>query len=190
MSSKTLSFIAVGLTLGAFPLAHAQDDAAAGEQSAGPMEEVIVTGQRTLRSLINEAARETEAFYARLNEVLDNEDFEIRCRLEYPAGTNIATKVCRMRYQEELESRRALSQIQGLGQSDSGELVFNGIEYDIVPEAMRMQEQFEEEVLQAVNTDVELNQSVVRLMQLKAAVENYETPREERRRERDDGATD
>jgi hypothetical protein len=91
-----------------------------------------------------------------------------------------------MKYQEDLMSRQAMSQIQGLSTTDEGELVFNGSEYDIVPEAMRMQEQFEQEVLQAVNTDIELNQMVVRLLELKSAVENYETPREERRRERDE----
>lgn len=190
MRQARYSAFAVGLTLAAFQLAQAQEgasvDGSASGQAAGPVEEVIVTGQRTLRSLVNEAARETEAFYGRLNEVLDNDDFRIRCRVEYPAGSNIATRVCRMRYQEELQSRLALSQVQGIGTNEAGELVFNGTEYDVMPEAMRMQRQFEEEVLQAVNTDLELNQSVVRLLQLKAAVENYETPREERRREQEE----
>lgn len=194
MKSMTrATVIAFGVALCAVQPVLAQDEEAEApvvEQATGPAESVIVTGQRTLRSLINEAGRETEAFYARLNEVLDNEDFEIRCRVEYPAGSNIATRVCRMRYQEDLMSRQALSQIQGLGTSDNGDLVFNGTEYDIVPEAMRMQQQFEEEVLQAVNTDPVLNEQVVRLLQLKDAVDNYETPREERRREREEAEAD
>jgi hypothetical protein len=39
-------------------------------------------------------------------------------------------------------------------------------------------------VVEAVNTDAQLNATVVRLMQLKAAVENYESSRQEERRER------
>ena len=192
MKSMTRAIVfafAFGAALCSVQPVLAQDEEAQApvvEQATGPAETVVVTGQRTLRSLINEAGRETEAFYARLNEVLDNDDFEIRCRVEYPAGSNIATRVCRMRYQEDLMSRQALSQVQGLGTTESGELIFNGTEYDMVPEAMMMQRQFEEEVLQAVNTDPVLNQQVVRLMQLKEAVESYETPRQERRRERDE----
>jgi hypothetical protein len=158
------------------------------QQSAGPVEEVIVSGQRTRQSLINEAGRETEDFYARLNEVLDNDDFEITCRNERPPGSNIVTRVCRTRYQEELDSRAALSVMQGARMTDDV-LEFNGIPFEREPELLRMQREFEEEMLQAVNTDPELNASVWRMLQLKAAVEGYETPRQERRRlEREAGA--
>lgn len=152
--------------------------------SGGPIEEVVVTGQRTIVSLINEAQRETENFYARLNDVLDNEDFRIRCQIEYPAGSRIATRVCRMRFQEELLSRAALSDIQNLTTNADGEIDYTGAGFDYTAQWMAKQRQFAEEVLTAVNTDIELNQSVVRLLQLKAAVENYETPASQRRRER------
>jgi hypothetical protein len=154
------------------------------QQATGPIEEVIVTGQRTYRSLLNEAARETEDFYMRLNEVLDDDDFRIRCRTETPAGTTIATRVCRTRYQEELLSRQALSIMQGAGSDDDGLLTFTGTIYDTYPDLARMHRAFEEEMLVAVNADPQLNASVLRLLQLKAAVQNYETPAQERRRER------
>jgi hypothetical protein len=160
------------------------------QQNGGSIEEIIVTGQRTFQSLINEAARETENFYARLNDVLDSPDFEITCRNEYPTGSNISQRVCRMRYQEELDSRAALSAIRGMEDVtdiDSGEVtgsVFRGTPYDIVPEARAKMQEFETLVVQAVNSDPQLNDSVVRLMQLKAAVDNYESTRQEERRER------
>ena len=156
------------------------------QQANGPIEEVIVTGQRTYRSLLNEAARETEDFYMRLNEVIDDPEFRIRCRTETPAGTNIATRVCRTRYQEELLSRQALSIMQGSGNDDDGNLTFTGTVYDTYPDLLRMHKAFEEEMLTAVNADPQLNASVHRLLQLKAAVQNYETPRQERRRAQDE----
>ena len=160
------------------------------QQNSGSIEEIIVTGQRTFNSLINEAARETENFYARLNDVLQNPDFEITCRNEYPTGSNISRRVCRMRYQEELDSRAALSAIQGIQgvQDADGETtgsVFRGIPYDTLPEARAKMQEFETVVVEAVNTDPQLNASVVRLMQLKAAVDNYESTRQEERRERE-----
>jgi hypothetical protein len=157
--------------------------------AAGSVEQIIVTGQRTLQSLINEGARETENFYARLNEVLDNPDFEITCRNEYPTGSNISERRCRMRFQEDLNSRAALSAIQGVETTTDADgavtgSVFRGIPYDIAPQSRSMMQQFETLVVEAVNTDPQLNDSVVRLMQLKAAVDNYETARQEERRER------
>lgn len=155
------------------------------QQATGPIEQVIVTGQRTYNSLINEAARETESFYMRLNEVLDNDDYRIRCQTETPPGTSIATRVCRTRYQEELLSRQAVSVIQGAGNDDDGNLTFSDNNVlNITPDMYRKNREFAEEMLIAVNADPQLNASVVRLLQLKAAVQNYETPRQQRRRER------
>jgi hypothetical protein len=147
------------------------------QQDSGPIEEIIVTGQRTFYSLIREAGVETENFYARLNEVLDIPDFEITCRNERPTGSNIYQRRCSMRYQEELDSRAAVSAMNILR---SG----TGMPYDVLPEAIRKMQEFETLVVAAVNSDPQLNTSVVRLMQLKSAVENYESSRQEERRER------
>ena len=183
-----LSGLAFGLALLLVGSSQAQEGEAASstqvevQQANAPAEQVIVTGQRTLRSLVNEAAIETENFYNRLNLVLDNPDFEISCRNENPPGSNISRKVCRMRYQEDLESRSALSAIQGFGTTDEGIMVFDGTSFDQQPELLRMQRQFETELLQAVNSDPELNASVVRLLRLKAAVDTFESPSQQERR--------
>ena len=172
------------------PATAAPQVVVAPQQNSGTIEEIIVTGQRSFQSLVNEAARETENLYARLNEVLNIPDFEITCRNEYPTGSNISTRRCRMRYQEELDSRAALSAIQGMQgitDVDTGEItssVFRGTPYDVLPEARAKMQEFENVVVSAVNSDAQLNASVVRLMQLKAAVDNYESERQEGRRER------
>jgi hypothetical protein len=161
------------------PAAAAPQVVVQAQPSSGSIEEIIVTGQRTFNSLIREAALETENLYARLNVVLDNPDFEIHCQNERPTGTNLTTRRCRMRFQEELDSRAALSLIQGFEPSDG---VISP--YDILPEARQKMQEFETLVVEAVNSDAELNATVVRLMQLKSAVDNYESSREEARRER------
>lgn len=160
--------------------------AAQSVQEPGATEEVIVTGQRTVRSLIREAGRETENFYMLLNEVLENEDFKVDCRTEYPAGSNIATKVCRTGYQERLESRAALSDIQNYRTTDEDIMVYEGARYQYEPEMLRMQREFGDAMLQAVNSDPELNEAFWNLVGLKQAVDSYETPREQRIREREE----
>jgi hypothetical protein len=192
--SLGLAFMFAGSAFGqeAAPAAPEQAPRVVVQTANNTIEEVIVTGQRTFQSLINEAARETENFYARLNEVLDNPDFEITCRNEYPTGSNISQRICRMRYQEELDSRAALSAIQGFRSFEdpgTGAVtnVLAGTPYDIVPEARAKLQEFEVELVEAVNADPVLNASAVRLMQLKAAVDNYESNRQEERRERQDG---
>ncbi len=48
-------------------------------------------------------------------------------------------------------------------------------------EALRRQAEFRQAILIAVNTDPVLNQQVNRLLQLKSEIENYQSPREQRR---------
>jgi beta-glucosidase-like glycosyl hydrolase len=76
-----------------------------------------------------------------------------------------------------------MSIVQALGNDDDGNLVQRGTIYDTYPELARKHQEFEDVMLTAVNSDPQLNASVHRLLQLKSAVQNYETPAQERRRE-------
>ena len=154
--------------------------------AAAPIEEIIVTGQRTFNSLIREGAELTQDFYMRLNEVLDNDDFKINCWNEFPTGSRISTRVCRMRYQERLMNRQSVSLIRSLSTTEDGTTVSTGSIDDVQIELRQKMLEFEDELLEAVNTDTVLNEQVIRLIALKSAVENYESPREQRRREERD----
>jgi hypothetical protein len=156
------------------------------QRAAGPIEEVIVTGQRTFGSLIREGAELTEDFYGRLNEIIDQDKFKINCWNEFPTGSRISTRVCRMRYQEDAMNRQATSIMRALGTDEDGNLVQNGSIYDVQIELRQGMQEFETVLLDAVNTDTVLNDQVIRLIALKSAVENYESPRAQRRREEAD----
>jgi hypothetical protein len=160
-------------------------EVSAAQRAAGPIEEVIVTGERTFGSLIREGAELTEDFYGRLNEVIDQDKFKINCWNEFPTGSRISTRVCRMRYQEEAMNRQATSIMRSVSSNEDGEIVQNGVIYDVQLELARGMSEFETVLLDAVNTDLVLNDQVIRLIALKSAVENYETPREQRRGDRE-----
>jgi hypothetical protein len=198
-SAKTfrpLCFLALGLLLLGSAQAQEADDSAAdaapatnappseAQRAAGEMEEVIVRGQRSLGSLIREGAELTEDFYSRLNEVIDDDDFRINCWNEFPTGSRISTRVCRMRFQEELLNRQSVSLMRTVETTEDGFITQNGAVFDAQPEMIRMMLEFEQELVQAVNVDPVLNAQVIRLIALKAAVENYESPRAQQRRER------
>jgi hypothetical protein len=153
----------------------------AAETAAGPIEEVIVRAQRPLSALVQEGAELTEDFYSRLNEVLENEDFRIECRNEFPTGSRLSVRRCTTRFQDRLLNRQSVSIIQGLGSTEDGQPIFNDAVYDIEPEMRRLLQEFEDAMVVAVNDDPMLNQQVLRLMALKSAVQNYQTPRQQRR---------
>jgi hypothetical protein len=184
----TCSLGAIAFSCGLARAQDAQEDQAADddvvivEQAQRPADErVVVIGERTRSALVREAGRETENFYRLLNQVLERPEFEIRCVNEYPPNSNILQRVCRTRYQERLESRAALSARQGFGVTDEGEMVFSGSSFNQATDLLVMQREFEDAVLDAVNTDPGLNESVLRLMALKDAIDNYESPREQAR---------
>jgi predicted nucleic acid-binding protein len=89
-----------------------------------------------------------------------------------------------MRYQEDAMNRQATSIIRSVSTNEDGEIVQNGVIYDVQLELSQGMREFETVLLDAVNTDTVLNDHVIRLIALKSAVENYETPREQRRNER------
>jgi hypothetical protein len=71
--------------------------------------------------------------------------------------------------------------LAGSANSQDGETVYSGSFDDVQPEMMQLKLEFEDKLLQAVNTDPELNGQVIRLLALKSAVENYQSPRAQRR---------
>lgn len=145
--------------------------------AATAMEEVIVRGQRPLRMLIREGEELTADFYTRLNEVLNNDDFVITCENERRAGSNFNIRVCMTAYQRRILNRISQDQLRSMAAMPAS--VETGY-----AEMLNYQAEFENAILVAVNTDQVLNDQVIRLMALKQAVENYQTPRQQRREQR------
>ena len=129
-------------------------------------EVVIVTGRRNLNVLIQEGATLTEDFYMRLNEVIDEPDFQIACDAESRAGTRIRHRVCRTNFQRRLNSRQSASILQSV---DRGSTLLE----DFAAESLARAAEFQAAVLDAVNSDPILNQQFHRLRDLKIAIEDY-----------------
>jgi len=106
------SFVAlIGLSMNAIGgPALAQTEPPARERSAAARqeqtEEVVVRGRRIgeLRAEV-EAAR--QAAYSIFNAVNSNDEFDVRCRRESRAGTNVPAQVCRARFEDDISAAAA-----------------------------------------------------------------------------------
>jgi hypothetical protein len=160
-------------------------------ESIVPEETIVVTGRRMLNSLVQEGADLTEDLYMRLNVVLDDPDFRISCGRERTLGTRLSTRVCRAAFQQRLRNRQAISILQSIAPNENGELYitnWTGTVESVEAEAAQHYVQFWNAVLDAVNSDPLLNRQFNRLLSLQTAIDNYESPRERRRRLRNEEA--
>jgi hypothetical protein len=69
-------------------------------------EEVVVRGKRVgqLRAEVDEARQRAYDVY---NEINSNDEFDVRCRKERRTGSNVATQVCRPRFEDEISAAAA-----------------------------------------------------------------------------------
>ncbi len=138
--------------------------------SDGEVDEIVVTGQRSLRVLRRDAGLATENFYSLLNDRLNNDEFKVTCRTERAPGSLMTRRVCRTAYQSSEMARQGQEAFNAMGEDDDGNLIFGGTFYDPSPVLLQKNEEFRTAVLQAVNSDPELNQAVHRLIALREAV--------------------
>jgi hypothetical protein len=69
----------------------------------GTLDELVVEARRTrLTELRNEMIRLEDEFYARYNELNDNDDFDIHCAREAKVGTRLERRYCRAVYENEI----------------------------------------------------------------------------------------
>lgn len=180
--------LAVVVLIGLVPFlpkgGHAQESDTARAGSAEPVDEVVVTRRRNITSLINEGAKATEDFYSMLNVVLDNDKWRIDCRNEYPTNSRIPRRVCTTRFYENALNRQAMEAMRGFGSDEDGNPTFSGTIIDVQAEILAEQRLFEAAILEAVNTNPQLNAHVLKMMAIKQSIDSFETPRQERRRER------
>ena len=120
---------------------------------APPIEEIRVRGTRTLAAVQDEAGRATEAFYVKLNDVMRDDEFQVKCAWETLQGQLIRRRVCRSGWQEDL--------LEEVGKAAYEERPFDPT--SVYYEKERI---FSEKLLAAINSDPELVAAVRHLLSL------------------------
>ena len=83
--------------------------------SQRPIEEILVTGERTFISLRNEIRREEENLYRIFNELNSHDRFDIKCKVERRTWSYILARNCYPKFFTDLrmaENRFALSELR------------------------------------------------------------------------------
>ena len=151
--------------------------------SQRPIEEILVTGQRTLISLRNEIRRETENLYNMFNDLNSHDRFDIECKGESRLGTAIITVNCYPRFFTDLrrtENSAGLSQLRQDGVDSA--LFALGVsqlktDREIRELAAGDYQALSEEMLRIASENPDYLNILMKVADLKA---NYEAARKER----------
>jgi hypothetical protein len=83
------------LAIACVPALAADPEGAAEAHRITQLEEVVVTGELTTLSGVRTAMRDSEdRFYARFNDLNQDDEFDIGCRVEAPIGTRLKVRKC------------------------------------------------------------------------------------------------
>jgi len=144
------------------------------------LDEITVTGERSLTQLQLDVGKATEDFWALVSSKLGDPQYSVRCASEARLGTLIKQRVCRTAYQEE-----------ELDKSAYAYYIMGGL-YDPYALTRRKNQEFVGKIVAAVNSSPELQAAVAELARRKAsydaAVEQDNADRRSRGAER--GAKD
>lgn len=146
----------IGLLAAAGAAAQSTAPSQVGPQQGGsnqPVDEIRVRGTRTLAAVQDEAGRATEAFYSKLNNVLGDKEYQIKCAWEAAADSLIRKRVCRSGWQEDLLA-------------EAGKAAYDENAFDATAKYFEKQRIFQERLLAAINSDPELIAAVRHLMSL------------------------
>jgi hypothetical protein len=140
------------------------------------LEEITVTGERSLAQLQLDVGKATEEFWALVSSKLGDPQYAVRCASEARLGTLIKQRVCRTAYQEEELEKSAYAYY-----------VMGGL-YNPYILTKRKNQEFVGKIVAAVNSSPELQAAVAELERRKAAydaaVEQDNADRRSRRAER------
>lgn len=92
------------------PHAAAEEQADVSDEEA-VIDEITVIGARELRTLRVEIARVEDEIFRIFNELNEDDDYDMICKMERPVGTRIQRRVCRARlYREKMaeDAKRAM----------------------------------------------------------------------------------
>ena len=155
--------------------------------SQRPIEEIQVTGERTLLTMSNEIIREEENLYRIFNELNSHDRFDITCKEERRVFSNIPARNCLPRFFTDLRmdtNRFALSELRQAFSPDGVdpalfELGLSRIENDrqIRELAAGDYQALSEEMLRIATENPDYLNILMKVADLKA---NYEAARKER----------
>ena len=134
--------------------------------STRPIEEISVTGQRSL-SRLRLRVRETEnEIYAFFNDNNSSDRFDIICTNRRPTGTYIMKRECEPRFLRNLRVEKTRDQIMGIGVSFT--------QRDLVGLSAQDFENLQNEMLSLISTNPEFAEKMAELVYLS---EDYEAQR-------------
>ena len=115
---SSITLIVLSIAVAGSGQALAQSEPATGERRDATTrqeapEEVVVRGRRIgeLRAEI-EVARQRA--YGIFNEINSNDEFDVRCRKDSRAGTNVPQQVCRAQFEDQISSAAGQEYLSGL----------------------------------------------------------------------------
>ena len=125
---RMLALCAVGISL---PLA-------ANGQEVKPMDNIVVTGEKSRSEMRRDVFEAEENFYSLYNQLNDEEEYEVRCFYETPTGTRIKNHVCRAKFVSDAYSRRAAR-----GRGDHTRIANQSADSEFAAKSARFQEKLE-----------------------------------------------
>ncbi|HEY5566807.1 MAG TPA: hypothetical protein VIM81_06135 [Gammaproteobacteria bacterium] len=78
-----------------------------------PPEEITVSGQASLHSLLDDAEKALDDLYSLFNEVNDDNRFDISCRREKVVGSLIAVRICQANHERDAYAQSAQTSFRG-----------------------------------------------------------------------------
>lgn len=137
------------------------------------LDEVVVTGDRTLSAARKAIVEAEDRFYRRWNALNDDRLFDITCAMVTPTGSHLSVRVCQPRFVDEsdrAEAVRALGVLNGafVPGADGGYVAALNLE-------------LRRRTLKALNTDPELKRALIERARLQ---QHYEALRKEKFKDR------
>ena len=146
------------------------------EDSSGePIDEVVVVGEKSMRTLRQAVYRAEENFFDTFSRLNDDNEFDVRCFDEAPTGTRITRHVCRANFLINATSREA-----EVWRTDGPAIVAAG---SSEAQLDRKREELRERLENMVMTNPQLAEALAKYT---AAKQNYEHERQEREQARRD----
>ncbi len=138
----------IAVVLLALPVAvFAQD------QGAEAIDNIVVTGEKSMSELRKEVFESEEDFYAIYNRLNDDDEYDVTCFYETPTGTRIKNHVCRARFISNAYSANAAR-----GRNDVTRIA----NQDANPELVAKTAKFQEKLELLINENADLQAALVR----------------------------